>query len=203
MALFSSMRLPDNAAMQSSVLTAGDQLDAAVANSGNNTMLAAAPTHLHLRCAAKRINEEGYAKSLSSMPSTACPVWLEDCEDVYARQTSLLQLPAGICSMVKGVSACTGARSQRDRAAQNAVPNSTRGGVSISMHRQRLPVLQVQAGTRLLAEECAAEGANLEKAAVGPEKARRAADLLVNAVKGLQLQMEQAASKLQQQESRL
>jgi hypothetical protein len=54
-----------------------------------------------------------------------------------------------------------------------------------------------------LAEECASEAVNLEKAAVGPDKTRRAADLLVNAVKGLQLQMEQAANKLQQQEARL
>ena len=57
--------------------------------------------------------------------------------------------------------------------------------------------------TSSLAEECAAEGLNLVKAAVGPAKTRRAADVLVNAVKGLQLQMEQAASKLQQQEARL
>ena len=54
-----------------------------------------------------------------------------------------------------------------------------------------------------LAEECAAESLNLEKAAVGPEKTRRAADLLVNAVKGLQLQLEQATNKVQQQEARL
>lgn len=54
-----------------------------------------------------------------------------------------------------------------------------------------------------MAEECASEAINLEKAAVGPDKTRRAADLLVNAVKGLQLQMEQAANKLQQQEARL
>ncbi|DBA98634.1 TPA: Coiled-coil flagellar protein [Trebouxia sp. C0004] len=62
---------------------------------------------------------------------------------------------------------------------------------------------QVQAATHSLAEECASEAINLEKTAVGPDKTRRAADLLVNAVKGLQLQMEQAANKLQQQESRL
>lgn len=63
--------------------------------------------------------------------------------------------------------------------------------------------LQVLSATSNLAEECTAESLNLEKAAVGPDKTRRAADLLVNAVKGLQLQMEQATNKLQQQEARL
>ena len=63
--------------------------------------------------------------------------------------------------------------------------------------------MQVVAATGSLTEECATEVINLEKAAVGPDKMRRAADLLVNAVKGLQLQMEQAANKLQQQEHRL
>ena len=63
--------------------------------------------------------------------------------------------------------------------------------------------LKVVRATSSLAEECAAESLNLEKAAVGPEKTRRAADLLVNAVKGLQLQLEQATNKLQQQEARL
>ena len=62
---------------------------------------------------------------------------------------------------------------------------------------------QVLNATSSIAEDCAAESINLEKAAVGPEKTRRAADLLVNAVKGLQLQMEQATNKLQQQEARL
>ena len=66
-----------------------------------------------------------------------------------------------------------------------------------------MSLLQVQAATHSLAEEGASEAINLEKAAVGPDKTRRAADLLVNAVKGLQLQMEQAANKLQQQEARL
>ena len=61
---------------------------------------------------------------------------------------------------------------------------------------------QVQTATHSLAEECASESVNLEKAGVGPDKTRRAADLLVNAVKGFQLQMEQAAAKLQHQESR-
>ena len=74
----------------------------------------------------------------------------------------------------------------------------------ISCHlRSLLLSAQVQSATHSLSEECASEGINLEKAAVGPDKTRRAADLLVNAVKGLQLQMEQAAAKLQQQESRL
>ena len=63
--------------------------------------------------------------------------------------------------------------------------------------------VQVLNATSSIAEDCAAESINLEKAAVGPEKTRRAADLLVNAVKGLQLQMEQATNKLQQQEARL
>lgn len=63
--------------------------------------------------------------------------------------------------------------------------------------------MQVVSATASLSEECAAESIELEKAAVGPDKTRRAADLLVNAVKGLQLQMEQAANKLQQQEARL
>ena len=63
--------------------------------------------------------------------------------------------------------------------------------------------LQVQTATHSLAEECASEAINLEKAGVGPDKARRAADLLVNAVKGLQLQVEQAASKVDQQEHKL
>lgn len=63
--------------------------------------------------------------------------------------------------------------------------------------------LQVLSATSSLAEECAAESLDLDKAAVGPEKTRRAADLLVNAVKGLQLQMEQTTNKLQQQEARL
>ena len=62
---------------------------------------------------------------------------------------------------------------------------------------------QVLNATSSIAEDCAAESINLEKAAVGPEQTRRAADLLVNAVKGLQLQMEQATNKLQQQEARL
>ncbi|KAL0032778.1 hypothetical protein WJX79_009876 [Trebouxia sp. C0005] len=64
-------------------------------------------------------------------------------------------------------------------------------------------LLQVQAATHSLTDECASEASNLEKAAVGPDKTRRAADLLVNAVKGLQLQMEQAANKQQHQEARL
>lgn len=63
--------------------------------------------------------------------------------------------------------------------------------------------VQVVSATSSVAEECAAESVNLEKAAVGPEKTRRAADLLVNAVKGLQLQLENATNKLQQQEARL
>ena len=63
--------------------------------------------------------------------------------------------------------------------------------------------MKVVRATGSLAEECAAESLNLEKAAVGPEKTRRAADLLVNAVKGLQLQLEQTTNKLQQQEARL
>ncbi|KAL3136211.1 Coiled-coil flagellar protein [Trebouxia sp. C0010 RCD-2024] len=62
---------------------------------------------------------------------------------------------------------------------------------------------QVLSGSSSIGEECAAESINLEKAAVGPEKTRRAADLLVNAVKGLQLQLEQATNKLQQQEARV
>lgn len=63
--------------------------------------------------------------------------------------------------------------------------------------------MKVVRATSSLAEECSAESLNLEKAAVGPEKTRRAADLLVNAVKGLQLQLEQTTNKLQQQEARL
>lgn len=63
--------------------------------------------------------------------------------------------------------------------------------------------VQVLSGSSSIGEECAAESINLEKAAVGPEKTRRAADLLVNAVKGLQLQLEQATNKLQQQEARV
>lgn len=63
--------------------------------------------------------------------------------------------------------------------------------------------LQVESSTKSLGEECGVEAGDLEKAAVGPDKTRRAADLLVNTVKGLQLQMEQAATKLQDQERRL
>lgn len=61
----------------------------------------------------------------------------------------------------------------------------------------------METATQNLAEEAIAEAADLEKAAVGPDKTRRAADLLVNTVKGLQLQMEQAATKLQDQERKL
>lgn len=63
--------------------------------------------------------------------------------------------------------------------------------------------VQVESATKRLAEEAIAEAGQLEKAAVGPDKTRRAADLLVNAVKGLQLQMEQTATKLQDQERKL
>lgn len=63
--------------------------------------------------------------------------------------------------------------------------------------------MQVESATKSLAEAAVAEAGELEKAAVGPDKTRRAADLLVNAVKGLQLQMEQTATKLQDQERKL
>ena len=61
----------------------------------------------------------------------------------------------------------------------------------------------METATKSLAEEAIAEAVDLEKAAIGPDKTRRAADLLVNAVKGLQLQMEQTATKLQDQERKL
>ncbi|KAK9829922.1 hypothetical protein WJX72_008666 [[Myrmecia] bisecta] len=67
--------------------------------------------------------------------------------------------------------------------------------------RERLDQLSQQAGG--LAEARANEAVALEKAGVGPEKARRAADLLTNAVKSLRVQDSQTLGRLQERESQL
>lgn len=63
--------------------------------------------------------------------------------------------------------------------------------------------MQIQKEKHSLEQMAIIEQSNLDKAGVGPEKDRRAADLLVNSLKGMHASEEGLTAKLTQQDGQM